>query len=210
MNGFDAVDFWDKCFARTPADNECLGVVKFTTAIARLREYKAIKVLDAGCGHGNWTVALAKAGFDITAVDISSEAIRIVDARAKHEGVNVRTIICPAQSIRLPNASYDAVICNSVMDHMCSTDTKKAVHNIKRILKPGGIAYISFDGFEQADPSSYEVFADGTRLYRKGRYSGMLWRYFTNNEIIDLCRDTEIVDYFVKSNGKRNVWFVNK
>ena len=210
MNKLNVVDFWDKCFARTPADNEYLGITKFSSTIARLREYKASKVLDVGCGYGNWAIALAKAGFDMTAVDISSEAIRIVDARAKQEGVNVTTIICPAQNIRLPKASYDAAICNSVLDHMSFTDTKRTVNNIKNMLKPSGIAYISFDGFEQADPSSYAVLEDGTRLYRKGRYSGMLWRYFTNNEIIDLCRDTKIVDFFVKSHGKRSVWFVKK
>ncbi|MBI4727260.1 class I SAM-dependent methyltransferase [candidate division TA06 bacterium] len=210
MNKLDIVTFWDKCFARTPADKEYLGMVKFTSTIARLREYKASKVLDVGCGYGNWAIALAKAGFEVTAVDISSEVIRIVDDRAKQEGVNITTIICPAQNIKLPKAPYDAVICNSVLDHMRLSDATRTIQHIKNALKPGGIAFISFDGFEQADPGSYSVLKDGTRLYRKGRFSGMLWRYFTNNEIIDFCKDTKIVDFFVKSNGKRNVWFVKK
>ena len=40
-----------------------------------LRSIRALRVLELGCGTGNNAARLALAGFDVTAVDLSAEAI---------------------------------------------------------------------------------------------------------------------------------------
>ena len=93
---------------------------------------------------------LSKAGFRVTAVDISSEAIRRVKTWANEEKLSIDTKVCLAQEIHsLMDKDFDAVICNSVLDHMTFADASKVMQGIKDVLKLGGIAYLSFDGLEE-------------------------------------------------------------
>jgi SAM-dependent methyltransferase len=50
------------------------------------------KALDLGCGSGIWAVELAKRGWEVTAVDFVSKALRRARERAEHAGVEVRLI----------------------------------------------------------------------------------------------------------------------
>jgi SAM-dependent methyltransferase len=50
------------------------------------------RVLDLGCGSGNWAVALAKRGWDVTGIDFVPRALRRARRRADEEGVGVDLI----------------------------------------------------------------------------------------------------------------------
>lgn len=78
--------------------------------------------------------------------------------------------------------------------------------NVIRILKPGGIAYVSFDGLEKEDEREFVVLGDGTREYVNGEREGMLWRFYTDEEIRVLSRSMRILEFAVKDSGKREVW----
>jgi hypothetical protein len=82
--------------------------------------------------------------------------------------------------------------------------------NIKNILNPGGIAYISFDGIEEGNKDEFVVFDNGTRKYIIGERKGMLWRFYPNEEIKILCTDMEILEFIEKDNGIRELWVGKK
>jgi magnesium-protoporphyrin O-methyltransferase len=138
--------FWEKCFAKSDFDFKSLADKDFSTIIRQLKKYQVHKVLDLGCGYGHWSIALAKVGFWVKAVDISSEAIQKIQKWANEEQLSIDTAVCPAQEVHLTDEKFDAIICNSVLDHIPFADTLKVMSNIMDILKPGGIAYVSFDG----------------------------------------------------------------
>jgi len=50
---------------------------------------------------------------------------------------------------------------------------------------------------------------DGTRKYIKGKLKGMLWRYYTDEEIKELLKDFEILEFNIKKNEKREIWCRN-
>ncbi|MBP2134029.1 SAM-dependent methyltransferase [Methanomicrobium sp. W14] len=52
------------------------------------------KVLDIGCGPGAISIPLAKAGADVTAVDISPKILGYIASNAKEEGVSMKTVEC--------------------------------------------------------------------------------------------------------------------
>lgn len=47
-------------------------------------------VLDLGCGVGTFSIAMAKQGHHLTAVDFMPEALRMAEQRAKAVGVNIQ------------------------------------------------------------------------------------------------------------------------
>lgn len=63
-----------------------------TALLARyLRELRRGSALDVACGAGRNALALAKAGFDVDAVDISTVALERLRNDARTEGLSVRT-----------------------------------------------------------------------------------------------------------------------
>jgi len=74
----------------------------------------------------------------IYALDIAEKMLE--KAAAKFPGENIRFICAGAEEIPLPDATCDAVVCYSSFPHF--TDKPRALKEMRRVLKPGGILFI--------------------------------------------------------------------
>lgn len=93
---------------------------------------KGAEVLDMGMGEGRNAVFLAKMGYKVTGVDISSVAVRKAKALAREAGVRINTIVASMNNYEIPANSLDAVIVYYYVDQELN-------EKIMRWLKPGGI-----------------------------------------------------------------------
>ena len=203
--------FWNRCFEDAKWDYKTLANKNWSDFINKLKRLKVKKVLDLGCGYGTWSIVMARAGFKVRAVDISKRALGILKEWANEEKLFIKTQICSAQKFK-SKEKFDAIICNSVLDHMVFNDTKIAINRIRYILSPKGIAYFSFDGpsEDKKDKKGFILLDDGTRYYIKGKFKGMLWRYYTDEEIKILCKNLKIIEFRVRKHGRRYVWMKKK
>jgi SAM-dependent methyltransferase len=80
-------------------------------ALARVLDsgVRGPKVLDIGCGAGDLAIALARRGFEVTAIDISHVAIESARAKAAAEGLTVRFEVQDATRLSLRSAPFDSV-----------------------------------------------------------------------------------------------------
>ena len=208
-----AREFWDRSLREVAPDvRDAPSGRDLSGIVGRLRAARAVEVLDLGCGFGRWSVELARAGFRVLAVDVSSEAVRIVRERAQREGLAIGTAVCAAQELSRLGVQVDAVVCNSVLDHMRPHDADMAATSIAQVLRPGGLAYVSFDGREESaagseTPSDHMVGSDGTWDYVAGPRKGMVWRFHDDAEIRRLFREFEEVEFTVAATGQRRAWF---
>lgn len=104
-------------------------------ALRRLPKLKGARVLDIGVGEGQSSVLLARAGAQVTGIDISSEALARATELAKRCGVKPEFMQMAGEELRFPDASFDAILCISAYHHM---DLERATAEFVRVLRPGG------------------------------------------------------------------------
>lgn len=99
-------------------------------------------IVDAGCGNGQLTKALALQGANVIGVDVISTLSPIVQSlKLQQEGIhNLCFIQADVSNIPLKDASCDIVISNGVLHH--TPNTRNAFLNVARLLKPGGKLYV--------------------------------------------------------------------
>jgi ubiquinone/menaquinone biosynthesis C-methylase UbiE len=96
------------------------------------------KVLEVGCGTGTYTSDLAKKFTSLTAVDISDALLqRAAENTADN---NIEFKVADIHATPFSDHTFDAVVGCSVLHHL---DWTKALQEIFRILKPGGVIRFS-------------------------------------------------------------------
>ncbi len=100
------------------------------------------RVLDIGCGGGILCEALAQAGAKVTGIDQSRDAIRIAQAHARAEGLDIHYETGDAASLRPgPEGSFDLVTCFELVEHV--PDPSLILEATSRLVKPGGSVFVS-------------------------------------------------------------------
>ncbi len=181
----DYASFWNRVFSaadpswrRIPAGDRANRIVDLLLA------HRARTVLDLGCAIGRLSMRIAAAGIEVYGVDISQKAIEFAQAWARDEEMpNVHFQVGSAANLLFPDATFDAVVANAVFDHMPLSEARRAVREAWAVLKPGGLLIASFDDPQGKEGHPYHRFGDGTRLYIRGPYRGLVWRPYSETEI---------------------------
>jgi len=104
-----------------------------------LGDVRGKTVVDLGCGDGQNTIILASLGARVLSVDISGKNLELTRQRAIANGVagRVGLLHSDAGAIPIDAGSADAVLGAAILHHV---DPIRAARQIRRVLKPGGVA----------------------------------------------------------------------
>jgi 2-polyprenyl-3-methyl-5-hydroxy-6-metoxy-1,4-benzoquinol methylase len=101
------------------------------------------KILDAGCGLGDYTVLALKKKAKVWAFDVSHEMVECTVSRARRMSLNAEAVTQDSvMSIQYPDETFDKVFCLAVLDHLSEQERFKALGELTRVLKSGGKLYL--------------------------------------------------------------------
>ena len=103
-------------------------------------EFEGKDVLEIGCGAGLVASDIAKSGANLSAIDLTSQAIKITKKRFQMGSLNGSILQMDAENLSFDDSSFDFVVSWGVIHH--SGNMKQILSEIHRVLRPGGKAYI--------------------------------------------------------------------
>lgn len=118
------------------------------------------KAIDLGCGGGRHTELLFTLGFDVYACDVNPEMIKSTIARMKNKFPSYTEKIVFGDVVSPPftNNYFDVIVSTGVLHQVKSLkDYEKAIFNLSRLIKPGGIACLHIFTNKTVDPSLTEI-----------------------------------------------------
>ena len=140
---------------------------------------KTGRLLELGCGDGEFSLRLAKKGFDIYGVDISPTAISW--AREKAQKYNLKAEFNVGDVLNLKGYAddfFDFVLDGSCLHCIIGKDREQCLKSVYRVLKPGGFFHVRTMCGEIQDEETRKTFDPVSRcLIRQGdiayRYIGL-------------------------------------
>ena len=109
-----------------------------------LRLRRDARVLDAGCGSGQWAIAFAERGARVTAIDLSPEMISLARDHAGARGQDIEWRTGDVTHLADPLAVFDAIHARVLLQFV--PDVSAALRELRRVLKPGGRLLASVPG----------------------------------------------------------------
>lgn len=93
------------------------------------------RILDAGCGTGNFSIKLAGLGCQVTGIDISSDMLQIAEKKnLQLPKISYRQM--DLYELDFPDCCFDGVFSMAAFEFI--HEPEKAFNELYRVLKPGG------------------------------------------------------------------------
>jgi SAM-dependent methyltransferase len=131
---------WDAMFEERPDAR----ATELERALVALELSPGMRLLDAGCGTGQWAVGFANHGCEVTAIDFAPEMLARARAHAQQAGVSIQFREGDIAVIDDPDATYDAIHCRCAIQF--NPDPAAVLRQFQRLLVPGGRLFISVPG----------------------------------------------------------------
>jgi SAM-dependent methyltransferase len=145
---YAGAEFWDQFFRRRLASGNDLDWEGLWTDpfLVPLREAGARTILELGCGTGNDAARLADAGYSVTAIDLSGEAIQ--QARARYGTMARFAVADMTRRLPFPGSGFDAVMSNVAMHMFPDSVTRGVFAEVERLVRPAGLFLFHVNALE--------------------------------------------------------------
>ncbi|MBK6912087.1 MAG: methyltransferase domain-containing protein [bacterium] len=144
-DGHSTAELYDEMFRRRAQDYpEALTLDFWTnhpvTEAVRRRGVTGQRLLDCGCGTGEISIHLARAGAQVTAYDLSPVALAVARRHLAQEPASVRAALYFVEGREGPlpfeSHSFDTILLSHVLEHVAHPGP--LLKDLARLLCPGG------------------------------------------------------------------------
>ena len=115
-----------------------------------LEKRTAGRVLDIGCGVGDFLAAVKQRGFGVVGVEPSTQARMVAKERLGFEPLDSNALDS------LPDASFDVITMWHVLEHVDQLQVE--IQNLSRLLKADGTLIVALPNFKSFDALFYQEY----------------------------------------------------
>ncbi|MDP3917801.1 MAG: class I SAM-dependent methyltransferase [Candidatus Woesebacteria bacterium] len=158
------------------------------------------KLLDLGCGIGRHSILFSENNFEVDACDLSAEGIDKLNILATKNSLSMSTKVCDMLSLPYSDKTFDCLIAFHAIYHSDDEGIQKTISEIKRILKSGGEAFITFNSKNNSafkNPDNKHL-SDSTIVKIQGHEAGIPHYYASKQDVENLLKDFEIIEFSYK------------
>lgn len=120
------------------------GIGRYLKRLDRMEFKNYGNVLDAGCGYGQWAIALSMMNEKVIACDTDKNRLEFLENVIRMLDIkNIKLELNGVDQRRYPKHHFDAIFCYSVL---YKTKWRIALDNFYYSLKPGGLFYVCSNG----------------------------------------------------------------
>jgi len=112
----------------------------FKIIVNESKNYNEKKILEIGCGIGIDAMELIKRGGKVTGIDLSPQSIKLAERYRDLNNYEGTFQLGNAEKLEFEKNFFDIIWSFGVLHH--TPNIKKAIDEVYRVLKPGGIGYI--------------------------------------------------------------------
>jgi len=109
---------------------------------------EGLRLLDFGCGVGDFLHFAQQKGYDISGADVSADARQFSTAKLG------KKIMRPDEVFALPDASFDIITMWHVLEHI--SNLKRQVSELNRLLANGGRLIVALPNYQSYDAQYYK------------------------------------------------------
>jgi SAM-dependent methyltransferase len=161
-------------------------------------------VLDLGCGNGRHVVALASLGYQVIGLDISRTGLYL-SREWLQESHQLADLIQADTRFPLPfhDSCLDGLLSTQVIHHALQDEVELAISEIYRIIKPGGLAFVTVPCRSSSRRrSSSQQIEDHTYLPLEGREAGLPHHIFSEDRLRQAFRKFDIQEISYRDDGR--------
>ncbi len=138
MESKERYEAWHQRLAEVEAEGSVLQHPWYVTVARLLADLNGQRVLEIGCGRGDFSIWLAGKYRDalITGVDFSEAAIATAQKRASLGGSRAQFKVEDAEALSFADGGFDCVFSCECMEHV--PHPERMAREIHRVLSPGG------------------------------------------------------------------------
>ncbi|WP_336082472.1 class I SAM-dependent methyltransferase [Nocardia sp. SSK8] len=100
------------------------------------------EVLDAGCGTGDNTVALAAHGLQVVGIDVAEPALTIARRKAADHGLDIEFTLADALRLDRLHRRFDTILDSALFHTFDSTEQSRYATGLTTITTPGATVYL--------------------------------------------------------------------